>query len=133
MHPISLEASLAPAPGNRKRTKFIIIKNSNYGNKFKNFTIFFLNLLTLYIENRFCSKNTVDRNLVKGKILVCDTVLSPSAFASFGGAVGVVMQDAGVKDNARSYPLPASYLGTAAGGSIKNYMASNRYFFSNTL
>ncbi|XP_022941974.1 cucumisin-like [Cucurbita moschata] len=77
--------------------------------------------------SRFCSRNSVDRNLVKGKILVCDSIVSPSTFASFSSAVGVVMNDAGVKDNARSYPLPSSYLGTVAGNNIKTYMGSNNF------
>ncbi|XP_022979186.1 cucumisin-like [Cucurbita maxima] len=78
-------------------------------------------------SSRFCSRNSVDRNLVRGKILLCDSILSPSTFASFNGAVGVVMNDAGVKDNSRSYPLPSSYLGPVAGNNIKTYMGSNKF------
>lgn len=68
---------------------------------------------------------------MKGKILVCDSVLAPATFASLNGAVGVVMNDAGVKDNARSYPLPSSYVGPVAGDSIKTYLDLNKYIFVN--
>lgn len=70
---------------------------------------------------------------MKGKILVCDSIVSPSTFASFSSAVGVVMNDAGVKDNVRSYPLPSSYLGTVAGNNIKTYMGSNKYVSTSIL
>ncbi|KAE8648003.1 hypothetical protein Csa_021395 [Cucumis sativus] len=78
-------------------------------------------------SSRFCSRNSVDRNLVKGKIVLCDSVLSPATFVSLNGAVGVVMNDLGVKDNARSYPLPSSYLDPVDGDNIKTYMDRTRF------
>lgn len=64
---------------------------------------------------------------MKGKIVLCDSVLSPATFVSLNGAVGVVMNDLGVKDNARSYPLPSSYLDPVDGDNIKTYMDRTRY------
>uniref|UniRef100_A0A9I9DU80 Cucumisin-like n=1 Tax=Cucumis melo TaxID=3656 RepID=A0A9I9DU80_CUCME len=75
--------------------------------------------------SRFCSEGSVDANLVSGKILLCVSIVAPSAFVYFSEAVGVVMNDDGVKYPSNSYPLPSSYLQTVDGDAIKTYMASN--------
>uniref|UniRef100_A0A0A0KNZ5 Cucumisin n=1 Tax=Cucumis sativus TaxID=3659 RepID=A0A0A0KNZ5_CUCSA len=75
--------------------------------------------------SRFCSANSVNANLVKGKVLVCDSVLPPSRFVNFSDAVGVIMNDGRTKDSSGSYPLPSSYLTTADGNNVKTYMSSN--------
>lgn len=77
------------------------------------------------VQNRFCSANSVNANLVKGKVLVCDSVLPPSRFVNFSDAVGVIMNDGRTKDSSGSYPLPSSYLTTADGNNVKTYMSSN--------
>ncbi|KAA8534157.1 hypothetical protein F0562_031650 [Nyssa sinensis] len=75
--------------------------------------------------SRYCTGNSLDSNLVKGKIVLCDTLNSGETTLS-AGAVGTVMQDAGFKDVAFSFPLPASYLGVNDGSSISKYMNSTR-------
>lgn len=90
------------------------------------FRICFTNISHI-VQNRFCSANSVNGNLVKGKILVCDSVLPPSRFVNFSDAAGVIMNDGRAKDSSGSYPLPSSYLTTADGNNIKTYMSSNEY------
>ncbi|XP_031741167.1 cucumisin [Cucumis sativus] len=62
--------------------------------------------------SRYCNENSLDLSLVKGKILVCDSILRASTVESVNknGAVGIIMQGSRFKDYASSYPLPASYL-----------------------
>nr|AEM42989.1 cucumisin [Siraitia grosvenorii] len=75
--------------------------------------------------SRYCYEDSVDPNLVRGKILLCDSTFGPTVFASFGGAAGVLMQS-NTRDHASSYPLPASVLDPAGGNNIKRYMSSTR-------
>ncbi|KAL6311900.1 hypothetical protein AAG906_010954 [Vitis piasezkii] len=69
------------------------------------------------------SRNSLDPNLVKGKIVLCD-IISNGTGAFLAGAVGTVMADRGAKDSARPFPLPASYLGAQDGSSIAYYVTS---------
>ncbi|KAL6312491.1 hypothetical protein AAG906_032855 [Vitis piasezkii] len=73
--------------------------------------------------SRFCTRNSLDPNLVKGKIVLCDK-LSDGTGAFLAGAAGTVMADRGAKDSARPFPLPASYLGAQDGSSIAYYVTS---------
>ncbi|XP_030451259.2 cucumisin-like isoform X2 [Syzygium oleosum] len=70
--------------------------------------------------SRYCFRGTLDSNLVKGKIVFCDTLQIRGPF--FAGAVGAVMQDDGPKDAASSFPIPSSYLDPEAGKEIYSYM-----------
>ncbi|WRX11658.1 Peptidase S8/S53 domain - like 10 [Theobroma cacao] len=72
---------------------------------------------------RFCFQNSLDQNLVKGKIVLCDT-LSRGRGPFSAGAVGTVMRDQLPNDNARSFPLPASYLDLVDGSKIFAYINS---------
>ncbi|XP_042513349.1 subtilisin-like protease SBT4.10 [Macadamia integrifolia] len=75
---------------------------------------------------RNCLPNSLDKDLVKGKIVYCDT------YSSGGGpfvanALGmVVLDDAGYDDTAFSYPLPAAALTIAEGREFEQYMKSTR-------
>ncbi|KAG6600973.1 hypothetical protein SDJN03_06206, partial [Cucurbita argyrosperma subsp. sororia] len=69
--------------------------------------------------SRFCVENSVDLSLMRGKILVCDSLLRAATMASFTGAVGIIMQGTRQKDYASSYPLPATYLHIAAANDIQ--------------
>ncbi|KAJ9684393.1 hypothetical protein PVL29_016718 [Vitis rotundifolia] len=73
--------------------------------------------------SRFCTRNSLDPNLVKGKIVLCDELVSGTG-AFLAGAAGTVMADRGAKDSARPFPLPASYLGAQDGSSIAYYVTS---------
>ncbi|KAM7257860.1 hypothetical protein ACFE04_013601 [Oxalis oulophora] len=74
-------------------------------------------------ESRQCLENSLDRNLVEGKVVLCDGV-SNATGPWFAGAVGSVMQDSRPKDTARSFPLPASNIEHVDGNTIYTYMNS---------
>lgn len=73
-----------------------------------------------------CIENSLDANLVRGKIVLCDQ-LDTGEVPFLAGAVGTVMRDQGAKDVAYSFPLPASYLGMEDGSKILDYINSTRY------
>ncbi|RVX13628.1 Cucumisin [Vitis vinifera] len=72
---------------------------------------------------RFCEKNSLNPNLVKGKIVLCIGLgagLEETSNAFLAGAVGTVIVD-GLrfpKDSSYIYPLPASRLGAGDGKRI---------------
>ncbi|KAL6311901.1 hypothetical protein AAG906_011010 [Vitis piasezkii] len=74
-------------------------------------------------RSRFCLPRTLNPNLVKGKIVLCDIKTSGTG-AFLAGAVGALMADTLPKDSSRSYPLPASHLSARDGSSIGNYINS---------
>lgn len=84
------------------------------------------NLTKIILKCRFCSNNSLDQNLVKGKIVLCDTV-DTGEVPFMAGAIGTLMQDSGAKDVAFSFPLPASYLGIEEGSQILSYINITRY------
>ncbi|KAJ9684395.1 hypothetical protein PVL29_016720 [Vitis rotundifolia] len=73
--------------------------------------------------SRFCFRSTLNPNLVKGKIVLCD-IESSGTGAFLAGAVGTLMADRLPKDSSRSFPLPASHLSARDGSSIANYINS---------
>ncbi|KAK3034952.1 hypothetical protein RJ639_032352 [Escallonia herrerae] len=80
---------------------------------------------TNFTCNKYCFRNSLDSNLVKGKIILCDS-LGNGASALVAGAAGTVMRDGGHKDVAYVFPLPATYLGIEDGASVFNYINSTR-------
>ncbi|KAK2968582.1 hypothetical protein RJ640_009410, partial [Escallonia rubra] len=74
---------------------------------------------------RYCFGNSLDSNLVKGKIILCDS-LGNGASALVAGAAGTVTRDRGNKDVAYVFPLPATYLGVEDGATVFNYINSTR-------
>ncbi|KAK0592872.1 hypothetical protein LWI29_026979 [Acer saccharum] len=77
------------------------------------------------VAGRFCNENSLDKNLVKGKIVLCD-LLDTGEGPFYAGAVGTVIQDTIRRDNARNFPLPTSYVNRADGSNILIYIKSNR-------
>ncbi|XP_010658507.1 cucumisin [Vitis vinifera] len=79
--------------------------------------------------SRFCEKNSLNPNLVKGKIVLCIGLgagLEETSNAFLAGAVGTVIVD-GLrfpKDSSYIYPLPASRLGAGDGKRIAYYISS---------
>ncbi|XP_023551327.1 cucumisin-like [Cucurbita pepo subsp. pepo] len=71
--------------------------------------------------SRFCTRNSVDRDLMKGKIVLCDHFVSPKKTIFLKGAIGIIMQDNNPKDLSSPFPLPASHLGTQEGALISSY------------
>ncbi|XP_019103094.2 cucumisin [Beta vulgaris subsp. vulgaris] len=59
--------------------------------------------------SRFCRQGTLNSTLVKGKIVLCDSIFG-SVEPFLDGAAGVIMQDLQPHDVAHKFPLPASYI-----------------------
>ncbi|XP_024042397.1 cucumisin [Citrus clementina] len=76
-------------------------------------------------SSRFCYQDSLDQNLVKGKIVVCDDLVSGEGPFS-AGAVGALMQGQRRRDRAFSFPLPTSYVDTNDGSDILLYINSTR-------
>ncbi|KAG6734934.1 hypothetical protein I3842_01G294400 [Carya illinoinensis] len=76
-------------------------------------------------DSRYCDAGTLDQNLVKGKIVLCD-LLGDGEGAFLAGAIGTVIKSPGRRDVAYSFPLPASYLGIEDGTNIYIYLNSTR-------
>ncbi|KAF9597456.1 hypothetical protein IFM89_018902, partial [Coptis chinensis] len=72
-------------------------------------------------ESRYCDPDSLDKNLVTGKIVLCDS-LNSGAAAVAAGAVGTVMQDVRLKDVAFIFQLPATYLSLEDGGNVSQYI-----------
>ncbi|KAM7494850.1 hypothetical protein LguiB_029459 [Lonicera macranthoides] len=75
-------------------------------------------------QSRFCNvNNSMDPDLVRGKIVLCDNGASNNGQVAFlAGAIGIIMRDDGDRDVARAYPLPAVYLGVEAGKGVAAYL-----------
>jgi len=69
------------------------------------------------LKCRYCKKNSLDQDLVKGKIVLCD-VRTTGEEEFLAGAVGTVMQGRARQDVAKSFPLPASYLRLEDGSKV---------------
>ncbi|KAK1550648.1 hypothetical protein Q3G72_022449 [Acer saccharum] len=74
--------------------------------------------------NKFCNENSLDKNLVKGKIVLCD-LLDTGEGPFYAGAAGAVIQDTTSRDYANNFPLPTSYVNNADGSNILTYIKSN--------
>ncbi|KAF1891146.1 hypothetical protein Lal_00001287 [Lupinus albus] len=75
--------------------------------------------------SRFCLKGTLDKKLVKGKIVLYDGETSAKG-AFLDGAVGALMETQYFKDVNRVVSLPASYLDLQDGAYVYNYINSTR-------
>ncbi|BFG41040.1 hypothetical protein CerSpe_273140 [Prunus speciosa] len=70
-------------------------------------------------------QGSLDHNLVKGKIVLCDGKNGDGAYSA--GAVGVILQGRSVADVLDPLPRPASCVGLDGGSSIYYYINSTRY------
>ncbi|KAH7521361.1 hypothetical protein FEM48_Zijuj07G0024900 [Ziziphus jujuba var. spinosa] len=77
------------------------------------------------VIGRYCFPNSLNKNLVKGKIVICD-VLTNGRGPFLAGAAGLVMKGQVVGDVVGSLPLPASFLSVDDGSKINTYMNSTR-------
>ncbi|CAK9135676.1 unnamed protein product [Ilex paraguariensis] len=75
--------------------------------------------------SRYCDENTLDSSLVRGKIVLCDSIGDGEA-PLLAGAAGTVMQDGDSKDVAFLFPLPTTYLGVKDGAKVFSYINSTR-------
>ncbi|PPD69038.1 hypothetical protein GOBAR_DD34083 [Gossypium barbadense] len=69
-------------------------------------------------SSRFCFPNSLDKNLVKGKIVLCDTKRSKGIGALLAGAAGTVARDQDGIDHSNLFPLPASCFNLVDGRNI---------------
>ncbi|TYG65768.1 hypothetical protein ES288_D06G213300v1 [Gossypium darwinii] len=80
---------------------------------------------TSTISSRFCFPNSLDKNLVKGKIVLCDTILANGIGALLAGAAGTVARDQdSYIDYSSLFPLPASCFNLVDGRNIFEYVNS---------
>ncbi|KAJ4719934.1 Cucumisin [Melia azedarach] len=76
-------------------------------------------------SSRICEEDSLDRNLVKGKIVLCD--IDGSGEEPFkAGAAGALMRGDSGRDAPSSFPLPASCVDANDGSKIFLYMNSTR-------
>ncbi|KAI4306766.1 hypothetical protein L6164_030015 [Bauhinia variegata] len=75
--------------------------------------------------SRFCLSDSLDGNLVKGKIILCDAKII--GYGPFGAnATGFLSQGPYFRDAAASSPLPASYIDLQDGAAVIDYINSTR-------
>ncbi|KAF2296168.1 hypothetical protein GH714_036454 [Hevea brasiliensis] len=74
--------------------------------------------------SRYCIQSSLDKTLVKGKIVLCDYISGETASAA--GAIGTIMQDGYFQDVAYNFPLPASHLALCAGFDVSEYVNKTR-------
>ncbi|XP_059461951.1 cucumisin-like [Corylus avellana] len=77
------------------------------------------------LSSRFCDEDTLDQNLVKGKIVLCDG-LGEGIGPLSAGAVGTVYQGRLTDVTAYSFPLPASSLRSNDARSVSLYVNTTR-------
>ncbi|XVE69290.1 hypothetical protein DITRI_Ditri09bG0139900 [Diplodiscus trichospermus] len=75
--------------------------------------------------SRFCFTNSLDQNLVRGKIVLCDTA-SNGRGPFLAGAAGTVTRDQYPKDFADLFALPGSYLDLVDGSKVYQYINATR-------
>ncbi|KAK0591905.1 hypothetical protein LWI29_010077 [Acer saccharum] len=76
-------------------------------------------------KSRYCSLGTLDRNLVEGKIVVCDFQTDVTE-AIVAGAAGTILQGDDFRDVAYNTPIAASYLTLHDGSEVETYLNSTR-------
>ena len=77
---------------------------------------------------RFCYVNSVDKHLVKGKIVLCDGNASPKKVGDLSGAAGMLLGATDVKDAPFTYALPTAFISLRNFKLIHSYMVSLRYW-----
>ncbi|KVH92105.1 Peptidase S8/S53 domain-containing protein [Cynara cardunculus var. scolymus] len=76
--------------------------------------------------SRTCIRNSLDKNLVEGKIILCDQI-STGEVEMLAGAVGSIMRyDGPYFEFIRSYPLPVSVVNPDQATNIIRYIRSTR-------
>nr|KYP32508.1 Cucumisin [Cajanus cajan] len=76
-------------------------------------------------ESRFCFSGSLDKKLVQGKIVLCES--RSKAIGPFdAGAVGALVQGQNYRDSPSTLPLAGSYLGLQDGATVYDYINSTR-------
>ncbi|PRQ59339.1 putative cucumisin [Rosa chinensis] len=78
--------------------------------------------------SRFCVKDALEEDLIKGKIVLCDGPMDGAGDgAILGGAAGIVLTGKKVDDEQLGpYPVPASFVGLEENSDIYKYINSTR-------
>ncbi|TYG65765.1 hypothetical protein ES288_D06G213000v1 [Gossypium darwinii] len=76
-------------------------------------------------SSRLCFSNSLDKNLVKGKIVLCDTIRTNGIGALLAGAAGTVARGQDSIDYSSLFPLPASCFNFVDGRNIFQYVNSS--------
>jgi len=101
----------------------ILLSSNNFTITLSEFQYF---ILTLSLH-RLCLENSLDENLVKGKIVLCDGFQGPSSLGLVSGAAGILLRSSVPKDVAFIYALPAVVIGLVDGAIIQSYINLSRY------
>ena len=83
---------------------------------------FHFNINLYYLLHRYCSANCLDKNLMKGKIVLCYFDPVGTEIGAFSGAIGVVIVVSEAKDVAGVFPLPATFSSMKHGNLIYSYI-----------
>lgn len=86
-------------------------------------------IIYVHLRCRYCSPGTLDRNLVEGKIVVCDFQTDVTE-AIVAGAAGTILQGDDFRDVAYNTPIAASYLTLHDGNEVETYLNSTRYILN---
>ncbi|CAJ1967806.1 unnamed protein product [Sphenostylis stenocarpa] len=73
-------------------------------------------------RSSLCLENSLDENVVKGKIVLCDGFLDPASVGLVSGAAGILLRSSTPKDNAFTFALPAVHLSLEDGALIQSYI-----------
>ncbi|CAN0909596.1 unnamed protein product [Linum grandiflorum] len=74
---------------------------------------------------RQCLKGSLERRLVKGKIVLCDLIGSGESVSAAGGK-GAIMQDNRSNEVAFSFAVPAAHVGQDIGSKISAYLKQTK-------
>ncbi|KAI5434261.1 hypothetical protein KIW84_021216 [Lathyrus oleraceus] len=77
-------------------------------------------------QSRLCSTDSVDKQAVKGKIVLCEGFASASDVGFFSGAVGIIFGDNYPQDSPFIFALPTTLLSLWNFREIQYYMKSTR-------
>lgn len=80
-------------------------------------------LIMIVAIDSFCVSGCVNKDLVKGKIVLCDDFLG-NREAYSAGAIGAIVKNTWTPDVASVLPFPASSLNSEDYESIKSYIKS---------
>ena len=82
-------------------------------------------IIYIYIWNRYCEPDTLDKKLVENKIVLCDGFTGEGAL--YAGAFGYVLTSRRATAVLDPAPLPAASVWFHIGNEITYYINSTRY------
>ncbi|KAK9716588.1 hypothetical protein RND81_06G243800 [Saponaria officinalis] len=71
-------------------------------------------------SSRYCGEDSLNKTLVKDKIVICDDLIKGET-PFVAGAAGLIMQDLVYHDNPFAFPLPTLYLNEDDGSRVVDY------------